>query len=192
MADERTIINNVIEGNKNAFTELVEKYQNQIVNTLYRLVGRYDDAVDLAQDVFLKAYNGLPSFDERASFSTWLHKIAINTAINARRKRASHKQTYISELSNEGLDLPASAEKADYTMINYEKRDLERLVEENLSKLDDELKQVLVLKDFEDKPYKEISEILDIPLGTVRSRLHRARMTLKELIKSTQPSLFSK
>lgn len=167
------IIERVLAGDSAAYAGLVERYQPQILRLLQRLVGCRDTAQDLAQEAFLSAFRGLKSFQQKSSFSTWLHRIACNKAASAARRRRTLPLAPSAEPAATGGDVAAGLEQSDRRQA----------VEAALAELDPRFRAVVVLADMEDASYESISGILDIPIGTVRSRLHRARLELRQRLR---------
>lgn len=162
-----------------AFDQIMNLYADRLYNYILRMVGSPTDAEDLLQEVFLRAYQGLPNFDRRASLSTWLYRIATNLCIDHQRKRARRVQTvsYSAWEDEEGeggawefpdLQTPNPMEAA----LNHE---LQQVVEHAVAALSPKLKTVLLLYDVEELSYEEIARVLNIPIGTVKSRLNHAR-----------------
>ncbi|HMM22969.1 MAG TPA: sigma-70 family RNA polymerase sigma factor [Selenomonadales bacterium] len=163
------------DGDKAAFAKLVEQYQNRIVAVAYGVAGNRQDAEDIAQDTFIKAYKGINSLQEDGVFYRWLVRIAVNTAI-------SHKQ---SGRSGELIPLESIAEPVDQgeTPEAYlERRGEEERIQEMLAPLPSDSRAVLVLREIEGLGYEEIAKVLEIPIGTVRSRIHYARDRLRRAI----------
>lgn len=168
------IIERVLAGEHAAYATLVERHQPQILRLLERLVGCRDTAQDLAQEAFIAAFRGLKSFQQQSSFSTWLYRIACNKAASAARRRRPVPLAPTAEPAAESVDVSAGLEQDDR----------KRAVEQALAQLDERYRSVVVLADMEDATYESIAGILDIPVGTVRSRLHRARTELRERLKA--------
>ncbi len=180
-ADDRRLIADCLNGRPAAFCELVSRYQDRLYNTVYRLVDNAEDAQDVVQETFLSAYQSLDSFKGEAQFFTWLYRIAMNTAISLRRK---HKGTLSIDA---GLNGEASMEPMDGSESSQpghalERREVEHRIQKALKHLSPEHRAVLVLKDMEGQKYETIAEILQVPIGTIRSRLHRARIELRALL----------
>ena len=176
-------------GDLEAFNKLVLKYQDRVFDTIYRLVGRYEEARDLAQECFVKAFLALNDFRGQSSFYTWLFRIAVNCALSARRRsarRARHEAgSYETpeELGEAAVD-PRSREPGRA----LEEEEQRRMVLEALGRLAPEHRTVVVLKDIEGADYAQMAEILQCPRGTVKSRVHRARQALRrELVRLMQP-----
>ncbi len=178
---ERTVLQAVRNGDHQQFEKLVLHYQNRLFGTMLGLLGNRQDAEDVTQEAFVTAFRKLHAFEERSSFFTWLHRIAYNLAIDFRRKpHTRHRQGQISlDQREDGF-----ASNEIQPAIHAEKQEKSTLVHAALAKLDEPRRIVLVLRDIQDLDYEQIAEILDIPLGTVRSRIHRARLELKEIIQN--------
>jgi RNA polymerase sigma-70 factor, ECF subfamily len=178
--EDRRLIAESLAGRAASFGELVRRYQDRLFNAVYRVVENADDAADVVQDAFINAYQSLNSFKGDSEFFTWLYRIAFNAAISLRRKRKV-------VLRLDGVDGEKGAEPADPSDLVRPGLALERAEEDAqllaaLNRLSPEHRAVLVLKDLEEQKYEEIAEILDVPIGTVRSRLHRARLELRDLL----------
>jgi RNA polymerase sigma-70 factor (ECF subfamily) len=183
--DDRRLIQECLKGRSAAYGELVRRYQDRLFNTVYRLVDNADDANDVVQEAFISAYQSLESFKGDAQFFTWLYRIAMNAAISLKRKR---KVALSIETGSKG-DL--SIDPIDETAFNQpgdliEQQEQEAQLKDALNKLSPEHKAVLILKDIEGQKYEVIAEILQVPIGTIRSRLHRARMELRELMQKEE------
>ncbi len=168
-------------GDKQAFEDILLKYQNKIFNLCMHILTNKHDAEDAAQEVFLKAYQALPRFRPNASLYTWLYRIAVNTCID-------HKKIPILESlfgsSQEGevlLHDPASEDPSPETL--YESKQIDQAFQAGLRKLSLKLRAIIVLKEMEELSYEEIAETLEISMGTVKSRIARAREELKIILK---------
>ncbi len=185
--DERRLIADVLAGNSAAFAELVKRYQDRLFTVAYRVLGNADDAADAVQDVFLNAYQSLRGFKGDSELFTWLYRIAFNTAISAKRKRRgvvrldSYGAGRYGSADEGGLD-PADRSTDSAPDAALERTEDERVLAEAVAKLSPEHRAVLVLKDIDGLKYEEIAEVMEVPIGTVRSRLHRARLELKGLL----------
>jgi len=185
-ADDHQLIAECLQGRTAAFGELVRRYQDRLYNAIYRLVDNADDAQDVVQDAFLNAYQSLRSFKGDSLFFTWLYRIAFNSAISLKRKQrvvlrletgSEHEGS-----STEPLD-PSELSRPEHALEQAEE---ERRVQRALSRLSPEHRMVLVLKEIEGQKYDAMAEILQVPVGTVRSRLHRARLELRELLEQDE------
>ncbi len=181
MCDELKVIDRVLKGDVDAFGILVKRYEKQIVNYIFRMIGDYQDALELSQEVFLKAYLALKTYRSEYSFSTWLYRIAKNRTIDFIRKRK------LSTVSIEGQGDEDSV-KPQYEDAGlkpdevFEKKRKEKLVGKAVSKLPLEYREVIIMYHVDGLKYEEIAEILDLPIGTVKNRIFRARKILKEIL----------
>ncbi|MFO0969482.1 MAG: sigma-70 family RNA polymerase sigma factor [Gemmataceae bacterium] len=180
-ADDYGLIAACLAGRTESFGALVTRYQDRLFNTVIRLVDNAEDARDIVQEAFLNAYQSLYSFKGDSLFFTWLYRIAVNTAISYRRK-----QKVLLRL-HKGGEEGGSVEPADPSEVSrpghaIEMAEEERRLHEALGRLSPEHRAVLVMKDLEGQKYEEMAEILDVPIGTIRSRLHRARLELRDIL----------
>jgi RNA polymerase sigma-70 factor (ECF subfamily) len=183
-ADDHRLIAASRTGDAAAFGELVRRYQDRLFNTVYRFLENADDAQDVVQEAFLSAYQSLDGFKGDSQFFTWLYRIAVNTAISHRRKR---RITLRIENRNgeESLD-PADPSESNRPGHAIEQDEEAVRVHRALSRLSEEHRMVLVMKDMEGQKYEAMAEILGVPIGTIRSRLHRARTELRELLEQEE------
>jgi len=172
------------QGSSDAFGEIIFKHERFVYNVVHRMLPNHEDAKDISQEVFIKAYRYLAKFDNKASFSTWLYKIAVNTCIDELRKRKG-KETLSLDDEIEGYDGSIKNQFADKS-VDVEREIIEKegfeSIKEAINNLSEEHKVVITLRDIEGLTYDEIANITQTSLGTVKSRLSRARNTLKELI----------
>jgi RNA polymerase sigma-70 factor (ECF subfamily) len=170
------LIEQTLEGNRDAFGELVTKYQVRLYNTMIQIVGSTEDAYDVAQEAFLQAYLRLNTFRRSSKFYTWLYRIAFNAAMGMRRNRRIHG--WNSDMKQELTEnLEDRSKRPEEDLISKENV---KFVQDSLNDLDSDFRTVIVLRELEEFSYEEIAEITEVPIGTVRSRLHRARSMLKE------------
>jgi len=180
--DDAVLVERFRGGDVSALTALVEKYQDRIYNTCWRLSGNADDAADLTQEAFIKVMEAIGSFGHRSGFYTWLFRIAVNLTLSHRRKSGRRRTLSMHSDGSDNATAPEQwLESADDTP-DKAAEDAERheLVAEALETLDEEHRTVIVLRDLQSLDYREIAEILDVPTGTIKSRLHRARLALRE------------
>lgn len=182
-SDEKQLVQAALAGDKDAFGGLVEQYQDRIFNTLLRVLGSRDDARDVVQDAFVQAFVKLESFRGDAKFYTWLYRIAMNLALSHRRRRRP-TDSLEAVKDRVGQEPVAQQPTAAQDLIQHERAEQLQCA---LLKLSDEHRQVLVLREMEGCDYETIGEILDMPIGTVRSRLFRARLQLKEQLQTMMP-----
>lgn len=176
------------KGEVDAFEALVRRHQKRMFNIAFRMLGDYDEATSLVQDAFLSAYRGIKGFRGESAFSTWLCRIAINLSKNRLQQlkaQLRHEAFSLDNplLSDDGqikID-PASGDPSALEVL--EKKDIQQKVQGCINTLDPEFKEVLILRDIQGFPYEEISEMLRIPEGTVKSRLFRARASVKDCLK---------
>ena len=184
-ADDSAVVTAHLAGEERAFSELVNRYQTRLLNFIYRTIGDRDRAEDLVQEVFIRVYRHLHRFDRSKKFSTWVYTIASNLAKNELRNRSRNPLVLFTTMqgSNEDEDRPLEFEDATTRPDDmYRKRHLRELVEDTVSKLPEHHRQVFVLRELEGKSYEEIAEITDCNLGTVKSRLNRARTAFAAIV----------
>jgi RNA polymerase sigma-70 factor (ECF subfamily) len=183
-SDDLSLVQACRAGRTEAFSLLVQRYQGRLYPTIARLVGSADDAEDILQDAFVRAYEKLDQFQGDSSFYTWIYRIAVNLALSGHRRRRVRSAPPPSRLrpASRGAHPADESAEAD-PAAPLERAERERLVRAALDRLGPEHRAVVVLKDFDGRRYEEISEMLDIPVGTVRSRLHRARCELRDRLR---------
>ena len=176
MNEDARLLDATLAGDPAAFGGLVTRYQDRLYNTLLRLVGSPEDARDLAQDAFLQALAKLHTFQRASAFYTWLYRIAFNLAIS--RRRRARPTTSIDRLREQTGSEPSDSGPGPEERLAESERAAH--VHAALAALGDEHRQILVLRELEGCAYETIAEVLEIPVGTVRSRLFRARMQLRD------------
>jgi RNA polymerase sigma-70 factor (ECF subfamily) len=172
-------------GEERAFQELVSRYQTRLLNFIYRTIGDREKAEDLVQEVFIRVYRHIGRFDRSKKFSTWIYTIASNLAKNELRNRSRNPLVLFQTIKKNWQedDRPLQFEDATSRPDDlYRKRHLRELVEESVAQLPAHHREVFVLRELEGKSYEEIAEITDCNLGTVKSRLNRARNSFAEII----------
>lgn len=180
MHSDDTLVQKCKKGDLDAFDELVKRYENKVFTIAYRFVGNYTDANDLAQETFIRVYHALPSFRGDSSFATWLYRIASNVCRDELRRQRRQKKVSLDELMSQP---GGNASLADNSMTPeevLEKNELQRAVQQCLDTLSDEHRLILVMREIQGLSYEEIAVSLDCSLGTVKSRLNRARQALKQ------------
>lgn len=178
LSDEE-LVSSFLDGDKAAFEELVRRYENTIMNMAYRLLGNRDDAADVCQEVFVLLLRKIGSFRGEAKFSTWLYRVSLNACHDYARRLRRH----ISLSESPGEDLPEMEQRLaddgiDSPESSLERAEIQNAVHDAMSRLPYKFKEVIYLHDIRGYNYKEVAEILDISLGTVKSRLNRARNRL--------------
>jgi RNA polymerase sigma-70 factor (ECF subfamily) len=184
-ADDQRLIAECLQGNTAAFGVLVRRYEERLYHSVYRLVENAEDALDVVQDAFLNAYQSLDGFKGDSLFFTWLYRIAVNTAISLKRKQrvmARMEMRCDNERPMEPLD-PSATSRPEHAL---EQAEQETRVRQALARLSPEHRTVLVMKEMEGQKYETMAELLQVPIGTIRSRLHRARMELRDLLEKSE------
>lgn len=180
---EHELLQRAQAGDHEAFCLLVSQHQSRLFTSVYRVVGHLEDAQDVVQEAFLNAFLSLRQFKGDSRFFTWIYRIALNVAISHRRKAMSRLNARMRTIDDAGGSVVplASGEQADAQM---EIQDDSRKIHAALDLLSPDHRAVLVMKDMEDMRYEAMAEVLEIPVGTVRSRLHRARLELRNLLEN--------
>jgi RNA polymerase sigma-70 factor (ECF subfamily) len=182
-SDDHRLIADCLQGHTAAFGELVRRHQDRLFHTVYRLVdGNAEDAQDIVQEAFLHAYQSLESFKGDSQFFTWLYRIAVNTAISFKRKKRVMVRI---DGGGEAIE-PLDASEESRPGHALEQAEQEQRVQKALGRLSPEHRAVLVLKDMDGQKYEEMAEVLGVPIGTIRSRLHRARLELREVLEQLE------
>jgi RNA polymerase sigma-70 factor (ECF subfamily) len=178
--DDIQLVTACKNGDQDAFSLLVQRYQRRVFNLVFRMVQNYEEASEITQEAFLAAWQGLPSFRGEARFSTWLYRIAYNCAL---KQIELHKRDKALQLA---LQADQTAESEDDVQKNayLEMLDNQELVQEQLSQLPTKYRIVLVLRHLQDMTYEEMAEVLTMPIGTIKTHLFRARNLLKERLQT--------
>ncbi len=176
---DQTLIDHCLAGRREAFGQLVERYQNRLFHSLLHLLGSAEDAQDAAQEAFVNAFEKLGSFRGQSQFYSWLFRIAYNTAVSSKRKSGRMSVSLEARRDASGLE-PSDGNPTSEPSYAMDVSDRQRLVQQALSELGEEFRTALVLKEMDGMSYEEIADIVKVPLGTVRSRIHRARLELRE------------
>jgi len=178
LSDDASLIAATLAGDSAAFGQLVGEYQDRLYNSLLRVLGSAEDAADIVQDAFVQAYTKLDTFRGTSAFYTWLYRIAFNLAMSHARK--GHKATSLDGMKALAGDEPMDGQPTAETGVLMQER--AELVHAALAELNMEHRQIIVLREIDGLRYDEIADILALPVGTVRSRLFRARLELRELL----------
>ena len=179
MNDDAQIIQRVRAGETSAFGLLVSRYQDRLYNTLYHVVGSAEDARDLVQDAFVQSLVKLDTFRGTSAYYTWLYRIAFNLAMSLkRRERPTESIEYVQQQT--GREPIDEDDRPEEPLMRAERVEIVRTA---LAALGEEHRCILVLREIDGCCYETIAEVLDLPVGTVRSRLHRARTQLREGLK---------
>ena len=181
LSDE-ILIKKFQEGDVGAYNQLVFRFKDRLLNFIYRFVNDLDLAEDLVQDTLLKLYTHKDSYQEIAKFSTWLYTIAANLARTELRKKKRRKTFSVTELSREDREFIIASSDVDPSQ-EFCSQNFEKSVQRALAELPDDFKTIIILRDIQELSYDEISKIVEVPLGTVKSRINRGRVKLQQLLK---------
>jgi RNA polymerase sigma-70 factor (ECF subfamily) len=179
--DDRTLVERILGGERDLFTTLVGRYEKRLINYVYRITHRYEDAHDLAQEIFVKVYLALDRYDPKYQFSTWLFRIAQNSAIDALRKKSIAEVPLARPTEEE----PGGKERefADDGISPYralKNKQLSAAIDTAVEQLPADYRELIQLRHFAELSYEEIASMKKLPLGTVKNKLFRARNLLKE------------
>ncbi|RPJ81330.1 MAG: sigma-70 family RNA polymerase sigma factor [Acidobacteria bacterium] len=177
------LIERCLRGDQLAWETIVRQHWRKVFNVAYKFVGRHDAAEDLTQDIFLKIFRSLDTFDRRANFQTWLISVSRNLCIDHYRSVRKERETIDRQVSSEDL-MPVSTEAPADTIL--EQRDLAALLRRGLEKLPESLRTAVLMRDMQELSYQEIAERLQLPEGTVKSRINRGRRELARQIRRLQ------
>ena len=181
--DADRVIARCLEGDQEAWDQIVRQHWRKVFNLAYKFVGRHDEAEDLTQDIFVKIFKALRTFDRRANFQTWLISISRNLCIDHYRSIRKERQTMARDVDASELS-PVSRERGP--LARLEQLDLKELVRRALAELPDTLRTAVVLRDLQEFSYQEIADRLGLPEGTVKSRINRGRLELARQIRRLQ------
>ena len=188
--EDAVLVRQVQAGELHAFTELVRKYQDRVYNTCWRICGHPEEARDLTQEVFLKAFESVERFRGASAFYTWVFRIAVNLSISHRRKRRTRAMVSLDD-PVAGVDGPREATRArlvcDERAPNPAAESMATETHEEVARalltLEPDQRAVVVLRDVEALDYQEIADVLELPVGTVKSRIYRGRVALREQLR---------
>ncbi len=176
MQEEMKWIEEVRSGNKQAYAKIINKYKNQLYSTVLRMTKNPQDAQDLVQEAFIKVYHQLDKYDQKGSFSSWLYRVTINHCLDEfRKKRYSFEHVELREESR--------IENDHHPEIVFLKKEKSRQLERLIATLPEDERMIILLKYANERSYEEISELLGLPLSTVRNKLHRAKKKMRQLVK---------
>jgi RNA polymerase sigma-70 factor, ECF subfamily len=177
-ATDEDIVSNVQKGDLEAFGVLVSRYEAKMLRYGYKFLSQYEDRQDVVQEVFIKAYENIKSFDISQKFSPWIYRIAHNTFINYIKKRQREPMTFFDP------DTFFARDVHDESIEDKRKQaEIREILDQTLAKIDPKYREVLVLYYFEEKDYKEIAEILHVPISTVGVRLRRGKKIMRSIYK---------
>jgi len=178
-----SLIEQCLSGDQVAWDTIVRLNWRKVFNVAYKFVGKHDEAEDLTQDIFLKIFKALNTFDRRANFQTWIISISRNLCIDHYRSVRKERQTIAREVDTNDLQ-PASRERTPYALAEH--RDLRSQLKQALETLPSTLRTAVVLRDLQELSYQEIADQLQLPEGTVKSRINRGRLELARQLKRMQ------
>jgi len=176
---DRELIKNALAGRETSFEELVRRYQRPIAAYVYRMIGDYDVALDLTQEVFIKVYNSLRRYRSEFKFSTWIYKIAHNAAIDHLRRHAVREQALTSGIDGERREISIESRRLTPEQES-ESKERRSEIEAVVQLLPTPYRELIVLRHSQDLSYDEIAEVTGLPLGTVKNRLFRAREAMRD------------
>jgi RNA polymerase sigma-70 factor (ECF subfamily) len=177
------LIARCLGGDQVAWEQIVRQHRRKVFNLAYKFVGRHDEAEDLTQDIFLKIFKALHTFDRRANFQTWLISISRNLCIDHYRSVRKERETMAREVDASELK-PVSREQSPHSYV--EQQDLRQLIRRGLAELPETLREAVVLRDLKEFSYQEIADKLGLPEGTVKSRINRGRLELGRQLRRLQ------
>lgn len=174
-------IKQVLKGDQHAYSDIVSLYQQRVYQVCFRMLNDRHEAEDIAQEAFIRAYTNLHTFDLKRKFSTWLFRIATNLCIDRIRKKKPDYYLDAEVTGTDGLDMYSQISSTDrLPEEEIERMELQERIQYEISCLPDKYRMVIILKYIEELPLQEISDILDMPLGTVKTRIHRGREALRK------------
>jgi RNA polymerase sigma-70 factor, ECF subfamily len=178
-ANDRELVAIAVNGFDGSFEELVRRYQRPIAAYVYRMVGNYESALDLTQEIFIKVYNSLSRYRAEFKFSTWIYKIAHNAAVDHLRRSSTREQSLVAGTESDSFELPI--ESANLTPEQESERKERRgEIESVVRALPANYRELIILRHSQDLSYEEIVEVTGLPLGTVKNRLFRAREMMRQ------------
>ncbi len=182
--EDRRLIALCQQGNKRAFDDLMRRHERKVYNYAFRMCGRYDEANDIAADTFVRVYSALPNFRGDSSFITWLFRIATNVYLDDQKKKRNRPTQSLQEI----IDLEETSvqrqveDPSPGPEAKAELKERGELLQDAIKQLPDYQRMMIVMYHSEGRSYEEIAETLELPIGTVKSRLNRARLTLRQLL----------
>jgi len=184
---QKEVIERCKAGDEKAFTEIVLRSQKKVFNIAYRMLGNLEEAKDLAQEVFISVFESVKDLKEEIKFDAWLTQITLNHCRNRwkylKRRRYFKSDSLDDPIETEDGSMPrAIVDPSDNPEILYEKKSIQQFIQRGLLKLKEDQRELLVLRDLQGFSYEEMGELLSLPVGTIKSKLHRSRMDLKEIL----------
>lgn len=174
-------VNEVLKGHQDAFEEIVTLFQHRLYQVCYRMLGNAQEAEDIAQEAFVRAYTNIHTYDQNRKFSTWLFRIATNLCIDRIRKKKPDYYLDAEVPGTEGLNMYSQIASPDeLPEEQVEKMEMQERIHYEIGRLPDKYRSVIILRYIEELPLQEIGDILKLPLGTVKTRVHRGREALRK------------
>jgi len=182
--DDRILIERSQAGDRSAFDLLIRKHERRAYQYAFRLTPNQDEAMDIVADAFVRVFNALPNFRGQSAFTTWLYRIITNCYLDQRKKERNRPQVSLDAPTEiEGAEIERQVVDEDSSPdIEVERNERERKVQKAIAMLPDYQRAMLLMYHVEQMAYEEIAQALDLPIGTVKSRLNRARISLRELL----------
>src|SRR5215213_10360418 len=178
-ASDRDLVATAVSGVEGSFEELVRRYQRPISAYVYRMVGNYESALDLTQEIFIKVYNSLRRYREEFKFSTWIYKIAHNSAVDHLRRYSTREQSLVVGPEGDQFDLPVESTRLTPEQES-ERKERRGEIESVVRTLPANYRELIILRHSQDLSYEEIVDVTGLPLGTVKNRLFRAREMMRQ------------
>lgn len=176
---DRELVATAVSGVEGSFEELVRRYQRPISAYVYRMVGNYESALDLTQEIFIKVYSSLRRYREEFKFSTWIYKIAHNSAVDHLRRNATREQSLVVGPEGDQFDLPVESTRLTPEQES-ERKERRGEIESVVRALPANYRELIILRHSQDLSYEEIVDVTGLPLGTVKNRLFRAREMMRQ------------
>ena len=178
-ASDRELVAIAVDGLDGSFEELVRRYQRPIAAYVYRMVGNYESALDLTQEIFIKVYNSLSRYRAEFKFSTWIYKIAHNAAVDHLRRTSTREQSLVAGTESDSFELPIESSHLTPEQES-ERKERRGEIESVVRALPANYRELIILRHSQDLSYEEIVEVTGLPLGTVKNRLFRAREMMRQ------------
>jgi RNA polymerase sigma-70 factor (ECF subfamily) len=187
---QKEVIESCKAGNEKAFAEIVLHSQKKVFNIAYRMLGNLEEAKDLAQEVFISVFESIKGLKEEIKFDAWLTQITLNHCRNRwkylKRRRYFNSDSLDDPIETEEGSMPRTlVDPSDNPETLYEKKSIQQFIQRGLLKLKEDQRELVVLRDLQGFSYEEMGELLGLPEGTIKSKLHRARMDLKEILEKS-------
>src|SRR5678815_2747117 len=179
LVNDCELVSTAISGTEGSFEELVRRYQRPISAYVYRMVGNYESALDLTQEIFIKVYSSLRRYREEFKFSTWIYKIAHNSAVDHLRRNSTREQSLVVGPEGDQFDLPLESTRLTPEQES-ERKERRGEIESVVRTLPANYRELIILRHSQDLSYEEIVEVTGLPLGTVKNRLFRAREMMRQ------------